>query len=273
MRGGSAATPPGLLTIVKRLADSLDELDRLRASLDEVQRQMRQLAYITDAAGELGYPDPLAPLYRDFELRFRGSEEAIRERQLKWLNLLTPLFGDNRLPVVDVGPGRGEWLQLLASRGLVSLGVELNHEMAERSREQGLQVVEADIVSWLQDREDESVAFYTAFQVIEHISTQQLATMLKEMTRTLAPGGGLAVETLNATSFSAYPWFYLDPTHRRFVHFETVKWMAEAFGLINATVHFAEPPPRLNLTSQVGIAIDDVLNGPIDYLMVATKPR
>jgi O-antigen chain-terminating methyltransferase len=73
--------------------------------------------------------------YAGFEDLFRGSESEIRQRMADYL----PIFagaGD----VVDVGCGRGEFLELLRSAGLTARGVDLNHEMVERSRANGFYV-------------------------------------------------------------------------------------------------------------------------------------
>ena len=54
-----------------------------------------------------------AGTYDAFEDIFRGPEHFIRDRQRRYLDLL----GD-REPVLDIGCGRGEFLDLLRERGL-----------------------------------------------------------------------------------------------------------------------------------------------------------
>ena len=80
--------------------------------------------------------------YVGFEDQFRGSQEAIRQRLESYL----PIF-DGASDVLDVGCGRGEFLDLLQGRGITARGLDLNHEMVEVCRARGLDVEESDVVS------------------------------------------------------------------------------------------------------------------------------
>lgn len=261
--------------IVRVLGEQMEELSseykQLSHSIQNVESALQRLAYATDLPRTVGLPDRLSFYYADFENRFRGTETVIRLRQERWLKLLESNLRSLRAKLVDLGCGRGEWLGLLRDHNIPALGIDIDSNLAEMAQTKGVEVLNQDIFHWISDQPDNSVGFYTAFQVVEHLSFQELTQLLLEMYRTLNPGGGIALETLNPTSFSAYQWFLLDPTHRKFMHFETLKWIAESIGFIDVQVVFAEPPARLNLDSRVARQIDDVLNGPIDYLIVATK--
>ena len=122
--------------------------------------------------------------YVGFEDRFRGSRDAIRERLESYL----PLF-EGRGRVLDVGCGRGEFLDLLTSRGITARGIDLNHEMAEACRARGLDVTEADAVGYLSTLEDRSLGGIFSAQVVEHLEPAYLLRFLELAFHKLRPGG------------------------------------------------------------------------------------
>lgn len=258
-------------TVQNRLAETRAQAADLEMKLGGLTAKMERMAYALDVPGTCDLPDRLQEYYKDFEDRNRGSEELIRSRQMRWLELLSPWFGTVSGPVVDLGCGRGEWLALLDSAAVQGLGVEQNPGQVAHCQERGLRVIQTDMFSWIREQPDGSAGFYTAFQVIEHMSLQELAELVAEMYRTLEPGGGVALETLNPTSLLAHQWFVMDPTHRKFLHPATLVWMLENSGFKEAKVEFANPPPRLAMGERVADYIDDVINGPIDYLVTARK--
>lgn len=63
-----------------------------------------------------------AGFYRAFEDRYRGSRETITQRLQAYLPFLEPLkalYAD--YPVLDLGCGRGEWLELMVREGFAPL--------------------------------------------------------------------------------------------------------------------------------------------------------
>ena len=68
--------------------------------------------------------------YKAFEDRFRGSKQEIRQRlevYLPFLEALRPFH--RKFTVLDLGCGRGEWLQLLNELKLDAVGIDLVHDM------------------------------------------------------------------------------------------------------------------------------------------------
>jgi hypothetical protein len=95
-----------LKTLISHFVGLENRLDRLLDSLDEKTA--------TQTSGQLrAVKEQLSPVqYADFEQRFRGSREQIEKRLQKYL----PLFS-GRKDILDIGCGRGEFLELLAARG------------------------------------------------------------------------------------------------------------------------------------------------------------
>src|SRR5437763_7499231 len=85
-------------------------------------------------------------LYSTFEDIYRGSYEEIQDRFKVYL---ADLPNVNEIPgfrVLDVGCGRGEWLDLLKQNGVSAYGVDTNIEVVRKSTDRGLDVRQEDVL-------------------------------------------------------------------------------------------------------------------------------
>jgi FkbM family methyltransferase len=203
--------------------ESVDaRLTRLEQRFPPALRLMPLEEFETVAGAVEGYrqpwtgPPPEDP-YFEFERVFRGSESVISERQRRYL----PIIGQ-RMPVLDIGCGRGEFLELLRSAGLEASGVDVDPVMVARSRSKGLDVVEGDGVAHLEGLPDNSLGVVFAAQVIEHLPYERLLTLLRAAQAKLRPGGMLVLETVNPHSQFALRHFWVDPTHKHPLYPEVV---------------------------------------------------
>jgi O-antigen chain-terminating methyltransferase len=177
--------------------------------------------------------------YVGFEDQFRGSQAVIRERLESYL----PFF-DGSADVLDVGCGRGEFLDLLASRGIRARGIDLNPEMVEVCRRRGHDVTHADAAGYLQGLEDASLGGIFAAQVVEHLQPAYLLRFLDLASRKLKPGGTMVLETLNPACWVAFFESYIrDITHVWPLHPETLKFLVLASGFTSATLEYRSPVP------------------------------
>ncbi len=178
--------------------------------------------------------------YVAFEDLFRGDRELIRARQEDYVRLFA-----HRQDVLDVGCGRGEFLQALAERGVRARGIDLNHEMVEQCRGAGLDVTEADALSYLRGLEDGALGGLIAAQVVEHLEPDYLLAFLDEAFRVLSPGSPMALETINVASWSAFFTSYIrDLTHVRPIHPDTLKFVVVASGFLDAEIQLRAPLPE-----------------------------
>jgi SAM-dependent methyltransferase len=192
--------------------------------------------------------------YVGFEERFRGSTEEIRRRLLDYL----PLFEGAR-DVLDVGCGRGEFLDLLREHGVHARGLDLNHEMVEVCRERGFQVDEGDALGFLESLPDGALGGLFAAQVVEHLQPDYLLRLLDVAYHKLRPGSKIVLETINPACWYAFFQSYVrDLTHVRPVHPETLGYFLEASGFQRVRVDYRAPlPDRAKLRTVPGE--DDVL--------------
>jgi SAM-dependent methyltransferase len=195
--------------------------------------------------------------YVGFEDQFRGSREVIRERLESYL----PAFEGAR-DVLDVGCGRGEFLDLLGSRGISARGIDLNHEMAEVCRARGLDVTEADAVGYLSSLEDASLGGVFAAQVVEHLQPGYLLRFLELAFQKLRPGGTLVLETLNPACWVAFFESYIrDITHAWPLHPETLKYLVVASGFTRADIEFRSPVPPQDRLQAIAAGADNISAG------------
>ncbi|MGH2867361.1 MAG: class I SAM-dependent methyltransferase [Solirubrobacteraceae bacterium] len=173
-------------------------------------------------------------VYLGFEDAFRGSEDQIRSRQRAYPPLL-----EGRMPVLDVGCGRGEFLELLRDAGIDAQGVDIDPAMVQRCRDKGLDRVElGDAGSHLEGLEDDSLGTIFAAQVIEHLPYLKLLRFLRAAMAKLAPAGLLIMETVNPHSPQALKHFWIDPTHQHPLFPETVLALCRLTGFASAFVWY-----------------------------------
>ena len=175
--------------------------------------------------------------YVAFEDQFRGSQETIRERLASYL----PYF-DGTTDVLDVGCGRGEFLDLLNARGITARGLDLNHEMVEVCRGRGLDVTEQDAVGYLETLPDASLGGLFAAQVVEHLQPAYLLRFLELACHKLKPGAPIVLETLNPACWTAFfDSFIRDITHVWPLHPETLRYLVLASGFSSAHIEYRSP--------------------------------
>jgi O-antigen chain-terminating methyltransferase len=202
--------------------------------------------------------------YVGFEDRFRGSRDEIRTR----LEAYLPIFS-GASDVLDVGCGRGEFLNLLREQGVSARGLDLNHEMVEVCRAQGLDAAEGDALGYLRSLPDGSLGGLFAAQVAEHLEPDYLLELLEEAFTKLRPGSAIVLETINPACWFAFFSSYIrDITHVRPLHPDTLSYLLTAHGFQEVTVRYSAPYPERDKLVRVpgeGL-VEDALNANADKL-------
>ena len=219
----------------------------------------------------------LSALYVAFEDRYRGRREDIMQRQSFYLpHVRAAAEATGGASFIDIGCGRGEFLELLRANGLSARGLDLNPVMIAECRQRGFEVVEGDARSFLRGLPAASLAGVSGFHIIEHVPFDVLIELFDEALRALAPGGVLIFETPNpANLLVAAERFYMDPTHRNPLPSEMVSFMAEARGFVRVEVLPLHPVPaqRRDYDDPMLALLQDKLYGPQDYGLVAWKAK
>jgi 2-polyprenyl-3-methyl-5-hydroxy-6-metoxy-1,4-benzoquinol methylase len=266
--GAAEETRAGLRDQERRLSLILGEV---RSFIAHGAAAEPALARIETHQAEL-----LDPLYVAFEDRFRGSRADIKQRQSVYLDMLRQAgAGVPARPIVDVGSGRGELVELLGENGMAARGVDMNASMVSLCVAAGLDCVRDDAIAYLGRAAPGSLGAVTGFHIIEHLPFEVMVALFDASLRALAPGGMVIFETPNpANLLVASRWFYLDPTHRNPLPGEMVAMIAEARGFVDVSVFPLHPMERRFEAQDQVLAgqLDDLFFGPQDYALIARKP-
>ncbi|APC07777.1 methyltransferase domain-containing protein [Neomoorella thermoacetica] len=212
--------------------------------------------------------------YHAFEQQFRGSEELIKERQRAYIPEVRKAYETCGGYVLDLGAGRGEFLELCREADIPAKGVDLNEAMVFRCREKGLEVERADAIAYLQSLPDESLCAVTAYQLVEHLTPQQLWLLVQIVLVKLRLGGVVILETVNPHSLAALQNFYLDLTHKRPIPAPTLRFLLEAVGFRRIDVRFSSPvleDLRLKGDDPSIVRLNELLFGFQDYAVVGWR--
>lgn len=217
--------------------------------------------------------------YRAFEDRYRGSRELIKARLQIYLPFLEALAaaalqgGADAAPLraLDLGCGRGEWLELLGEAGFAARGVDLDEGMLAACRERGLDVINGDAIGALRDAPDASLTVVSAFHLVEHISFEQVQELIVQAQRALGPGGLLILETPNPENLVVgTSSFYDDPSHLRPLPPKLLAFAVEFGGFASHGVLRLQEDARLH--GQAPPHLFDVLAGASpDYSVLGQK--
>lgn len=259
----------GLVTQERRVSILLEELRREVTAGEGEEGSAEKLAAV---------PDILDPLYLAFENQFRGTREEIRARLLEYVPLIRAAgAGTADRELLDIGCGRGEWLEILRDEGLVAGGLDLNHVLVEECRAKGFEVAEQDALSHLRSLPDNSLGAITAFHVIEHLDFDERIALFDESVRVLKPGGVAFFETPNPRNLLVGGCnFWADPTHLRPLYPETQQFLMEYRGFCNVELLFLHPhegEQRLpeEEAPQLASRLNEVLSCARDYTIVGYK--
>jgi O-antigen chain-terminating methyltransferase len=210
--------------------------------------------------------------YRAFEDRYRGTRELIASRLRVYLTFVEPLLAVYpQGQTVDLGSGRGEWLELMLQVGFKPSGVDLDEGMLQACYQLGLPAQQGEAISFLKALPDESQVVVSAFHVVEHIQFEQMQTLVSQALRVLKPGGLLILETPNPENIVVASCnFHLDPSHLKPIPPDLLGFLVQHAGFAKVkTLRLQEPP---QLAQQANVSLQDVLTGPSpDYAIVAQK--
>ncbi|MDD5348749.1 MAG: methyltransferase domain-containing protein [Chthoniobacteraceae bacterium] len=236
--------------------------EQLAAIEEAISRPAERQMPAAAPSGNKAEQAQIDAFYTALEEQFRGSRALIKERVQEYRPFLQDL--KKRIPdaeALDLGCGRGEWLELLKKEEIPARGVDVNARMVEQCRSLGLEAAQGDAITWLQGVPDASLGLISGFHLVEHLPFPVLLRLFRESLRALRPGGMAIFETPNPECLrvSSYT-FYFDPTHRNPLPPELLSFIATHAGF--STVHIE----RLHLNTE-----ENVFKGYGDYAGIFTK--
>lgn len=217
--------------------------------------------------------------YPAFEDRFRGPRASVSARLSVYLPLAQAAHHlTGSAPLIDIGSGRGEWLELLRDAGIDAVGCDSDEDMVAVARGYGLDVAQRDGLSQLAAYDPGTLGGITAFHVIEHLDLATAQSLVRAAFQALADNGVLILETPNPENLRVAGCdFYTDPTHRRPLPPALAAFMLAQAGFAVTEVVRLQPH-RLHAqrlaaaSSELERDLVQVLYGPQDYAVIGLKP-
>ncbi len=264
------------------------ELEKIRVRNAELEHMVRLVKNQKPSSSAVSSTKPaeselfadnheLDAFYLEFENKFRGNEAEIQKKQQPYIKIFEKSGLGKKYPIVDLGCGRGEFLDLLTKSKMQAIGVDLNEAMVDRAKEKGFQAVNDEGINYLMQQKSNSLAGITGFHLAEHIPFEKLLTLMAEAERCLVKGGILILETPNPESlFVGAFTFHYDPSHLKPLPPAIVQFSAMFKGFEKAEILRLQPEltkkeieaATKNPTIQGAL---QRLYGPRDYALVAYK--
>ena len=217
---------------------ALKSLNSVVLGLEGIIARLSERAPAQDAAQSGTLPDYS---YLLLENRFRGSEEEVA----RGVSIYPPLFKSQSKPVLEIGCGRGELLELFKASGVDAYGVDLDRGMLEIAQRKELDARHADALAHLRELEAGSLGGVIAVQVVEHLPNQVLKELIALCASRVASGGRVIFETINPRSLTALSSNYFrDPTHVWPLHPDTLSYLISLGGLEVKETRFLSPVPE-----------------------------
>ena len=264
-------------TLVTR-RDLLSQQQRVNVLLDKLRAFGDAAADTGQVQAELAThaDDKLDGFYLAFENECRGDAAEIREQLAVYLPRVTAAGQvSSDTPLLDIGSGRGEWLDLLRDQAVPARGVDISKVLVEHCRAQQLDVCLADAIEYLRRQSDHSLGAITSFHVIEHLPFAQLFSLVEECHRVLRPGGVVIFETPNPENvLVGSHTFYHDPTHRNPITPTLIDFLLRHLGFVDIEIERLHPYPpeaQVNGIDPLTERVNGAFCGAQDFAVLATK--
>lgn len=231
----------GVINILNRMTVYLDTHEERNLYTRNIIEDKKVINVINSKSVNTFEQANLGWFYHAFEQQFRGSEELIKKRLSIYVDYIKKAFEATGGKVLDIGSGRGEFLELLRGEGIPAIGVDLNDVMVQHCLYKGLNVEQRDAYDFITAQADESLAAVTAYMVIEHLSPEEIWKIINTALVKIKPGGVIILETVNPECLFALRNFYIDLTHIRPLPATTIKFLLESVGFRNVEVRFSSP--------------------------------
>jgi 2-polyprenyl-3-methyl-5-hydroxy-6-metoxy-1,4-benzoquinol methylase len=251
-----------------------DDLEKIRTEYErlihnELRTVRQRLAVAVQPASAVPVAQralPIDPVR--FTERFRGSEEYVKRSQQFYVERFRGCRN-----VLDIGCGRGEFLELMAAAGIPARGIDLSEEFAVLARSKGLAAGRADVFDFLPSLADQSLDGVFCAHVIEHLPPERLPELIQLCAAKLCRDGVLAVETPNPECLAVFAThFYVDPTHTRPAPASLLVFYLEEHGFGRIEVRPLAPAVEsLPVLSELPDAFRSAFFGGLDYAILARR--
>jgi 2-polyprenyl-3-methyl-5-hydroxy-6-metoxy-1,4-benzoquinol methylase len=251
------------------------DLQAVRAEYEKlIHAELRLIRQRTaaPAISELPQAPPLTPSvpidWMRFAQVFRGSEERIREQQQRYAARFS-----GAEDVLDLGCGRGEFLDAACEAGVTARGIDQSEECIQLCRAKNLDAERADVFEYLTALPDTSLGGIYCSQVVEHIPPERLPVLVNLLAKKTRVGALAIFETPNPECLAIFAThFYLDPTHTRPVPSALLRFYLEEAGFGAIEIKTLSPAiETMPALSELPANFREAFFGGLDYAIIAKK--
>jgi O-antigen chain-terminating methyltransferase len=263
------------LDIQKRLWQDMEkirgEYDRLIHTELRMLRQKQSATAAPAGASPAAHaqPDRIEMDWMRFAEQFRGSEDRIHGQQKRY----AARFANPPGVVLDIGCGRGEFLEAAKAAGLPARGIDQSQESVSLCRSKGLEAEQADLFEYLESMPNRSLGGAYCAQVVEHLRPAGVLRLVNLLGQKLRPGALVMIETPNPACLAIFAThFYIDPTHTRPIPAPLLRFYLEEAGFGNVEVERLAPAvDDMPSLAELPAAFRDAFFGGLDYAIFARK--
>ncbi|MDA8233796.1 MAG: class I SAM-dependent methyltransferase [Clostridia bacterium] len=192
----------------------------LQCLKNNIQSELNETKYTIELVNFPVFP------YQKFNEKFGGLAEKHKEIYNSYFQYLRGCSN-----VLDIGCGRGVFLEHLKESGINGYGIDSDKKLVEWCKGKELQVIQDDAINHLKSLNIGEIDGIYAGHIIEHLPLGLKQLLLELCYEKLASGGHLIIQTPNTISpYVLHNLYYLDPTHQAPLHPETYKLLAENAG-------------------------------------------
>ena len=252
------------------------DLEQIRGEYEKLiyseLRLLRQKQSVGPAPVDTALAEPLRTFPIDwmrFAEVFRGPEKRIREKQIRHVARFAGAIHE----ILDLGCGRGEFLEAARDAGLRVRGIDLSEECVTLCRTKGLQAECADLFQYLTALPAHSVGGVFCSQVVEHLAPERVPHLVQLLGEKLHPGAVALIETPNPECLAIFAsHFYIDPTHTRPVPAPLLRFYLEEAGFGSVEVEHLEPAiESMPALADLPASMRNAFFGGLDYAIFALK--
>ncbi len=261
---------------------------RLRVENAAILRLIGHEEKVASAPGvdrDIALPIPTLTLFNEVE---RGGSRELTERLEPYVDFFAQADG----PIVDLGCGKGDFLQLLHNKNIVGYGVDHDADAVKRNKSSDIDIREEELLAHVISLADDSIGGAFLSQVVEHLSAESILPLYEQLYRVVKPGGVVIAETPNPATFATHAQsFWRDPAHTRPVPSASLDFAARTAGFVFEQLIYTSPTPENDKLEKIELDVldplleevvtkfnrsvdklNDLLYGWQDYALVVRKP-
>lgn len=262
----------------------ISECKKISSLVKENEEMKAQIKYLMEQMSitcDLSLLENSRRDYFAFENKFRGPRDGVKASQAGYIDYFRQNGG---MPILDIGCGRGEFLELLYDVGISAHGIDCYTPFIDYCKSRGFTAEEADALTYLTEQPDSSIGGIFMAHVAEHLANDYLIALIRTAYCKLKPGCYFILETPNPECLAAMTEFNIDISHKKPLHFQSLKDLFLSANFTDVTRYDNEPtkwPVQLEKVQDNDVSdhiinsntdmLNSILFGYRDYTLIARK--